>query len=199
MSVFPRWKTILVVVVLLLGTLLALPNVYGEAPALQLSRKDRAAFTEASVAEYTALLAQAGVTPEAGYVESGRLLLRLKDVPSQLRAKAAVEAAQPNQFAIATTFASRMPAWLRGLGLRAMPLGLDLRGGIYLVVRHFPEKPSLKLNQLASFGRPLYRFCECPSLFFCLFRRATLGQVPCEPSDGSHKPHIHRDRLEVPA
>ena len=133
MSVFPRWKSILVVVVLLLGTLVALPNVYGEAPALQLSRKDRAAFTEASVAEYTALLAQAGVTPEAGYVESGRLLIRLNDVPSQLRAKAAVEAAYPNQFAIATTFASRMPAWLRGLGLRAMPLGLDLRGGIYLV------------------------------------------------------------------
>jgi len=133
MRVFPRWKTILVVVVLLLGALIALPNVYGEAPALQLSRKDRAAFTEASVAEYTALLAQTGVTPEAGYVESGRLLLRLKDVPSQLKAKAAVEAAHPNQFAIATTFASRMPAWLRGLGLRAMPLGLDLRGGIYLV------------------------------------------------------------------
>ena len=66
MSVFPRWKSILVVVVLLVGTLVALPNVYGEAPALQLSRKDRAAFTEASVAEYTALLAQAGVTPEAG-------------------------------------------------------------------------------------------------------------------------------------
>ena len=133
MSVFPRWKSILVVVVLLLGVLVALPNVYGEAPALQLSRKDRAAFTEASVAEYTALLAQAGVTPEAGYVDSGRLLIRLKDVPAQLKAKAAVEAAHPNQFAIATTFASRMPAWLRGLGLRAMPLGLDLRGGIYLV------------------------------------------------------------------
>ena len=39
MSVFPRWKSILVVVVLLVGTLVALPNVYGEAPALQLSRK----------------------------------------------------------------------------------------------------------------------------------------------------------------
>lgn len=133
MSVFPRWKTILVVVVMLLGVLLALPNVYGEAPAVQLSRKDRAAFTEASVAEYTALLAQSGVTPEAGYVEGGRLVIRLKDVPAQLRAKAAVEAAHPNEFAVATTFASRMPEWLRGLGLRAMPLGLDLRGGIYLV------------------------------------------------------------------
>ena len=133
MNVFPRWKTILVVVVLLVGALLALPNIYGEAPALQLSRKDRADFTEASVAEYSALLQAAGAAPEAGYVENGRLILRLKDVPSQLRAKAAVEAAHGNDFAIATTFASRMPAWLRGLGLKAMPLGLDLRGGIYLV------------------------------------------------------------------
>lgn len=133
MAAFPRWKTILVVVVLLVAALIALPNVYGEAPALQLSRKDRVAFTETGIAEFRTLLEQAGAPPEAAYVEEGRLLLRLKDVPAQLRAKAAVETARPNEFALATTFASRMPDWLRGLGLRAMPLGLDLRGGIYLV------------------------------------------------------------------
>lgn len=133
MTAFPRWKTILVIVVLLVATLVALPNIYGEAPALQLSRKDRVAFTEASVGEFSTLLKQAGVSVEDAYVESGRLLLRVADVPAQLRAKAAIEAARADDYAIATTFASRMPTFLRDLGLKAMPLGLDLRGGIYLV------------------------------------------------------------------
>jgi len=66
-------------------------------------------------------------------VQAGRIILRFKDVPTQLRARDAIDAAAPDSYAIATTLTSRAPQWTRTLGLKPMSLGLDLRGGIYLV------------------------------------------------------------------
>ena len=61
------------------------------------------------------------------------MTLRFADVPTQLKARDVIEASAPGTYAIATTFASRAPEWVRSLGLKPMSLGLDLRGGIYLV------------------------------------------------------------------
>ncbi|MBM5811165.1 MAG: protein translocase subunit SecD [Gammaproteobacteria bacterium] len=134
MHQFPAWKSWTVLVVLLAGLVLALPNVFGESPALQLSRKDRAPFTEPALAEFAGLLAGAGIASETVYLDDGgRLWLRFGDVPAQLAARDLIQRQYEGQFAIATTFASRAPRWLGTLGLEPMSLGLDLRGGIYLV------------------------------------------------------------------
>ena len=63
MHTYPAWKIWLVAIVMLAATLLALPNVFGEAPALQLSRNDRTAFTEQGQASVTAILAEKGLSP----------------------------------------------------------------------------------------------------------------------------------------
>jgi preprotein translocase subunit SecD len=131
---FPTWKGVTVVVVMLLATILALPNVFGESPALQLSRRDRAAFTEAAIPEFQGALQQAGVPFEAVSIDdNGRLWIRFAGVDEQLAARDVIARRFEGQFATATTFASRAPAWLTALGLEPMSLGLDLRGGIYLV------------------------------------------------------------------
>jgi len=120
--------------VMLLALVLALPNVFGTAPALQLSRKDGELFVGASAAQpFLELLAREQVTPDASFVEAGRVVLRFVDVPAQLKARDLIEASAPGAYAIATTFASGAPAWVRAVGLKPMSLGLDLRGGIYLV------------------------------------------------------------------
>jgi preprotein translocase subunit SecD len=134
MSKFPVWKSVTVLVVMLIATLVALPNVFGESPALQLSRRDRAEFTEASISEFGSLLGSAGVPYDAVTIdEAGRLSIRFADVDQQLKARDLVAQRYEGQFAAATTFASRAPEWLKALGLEPMSLGLDLRGGIYLV------------------------------------------------------------------
>jgi len=134
MSKFPVWKSVTVLVVMLIATLVALPNVFGESPALQLSRRDRAEFTEAVVPEFRTLLETAGVPYEAVTVDDdGRLWIRFVGVDQQLEARDLIAQRYEGQFAIATTFASRAPAWLTAMGLEPMSLGLDLRGGIYLV------------------------------------------------------------------
>ena len=134
MNRYPLWKSLLFAGVMLLALVLALPNVFGEAPALQLSRKDGEPFTgDSAVQTFRELLAAQQVTPDAAFVQDGRVVLRFADVPGQLKARDLIEASAPGGYAIATTFASRAPAWARAVGLKPMSLGLDLRGGIYLV------------------------------------------------------------------
>ena len=60
MHSYPAWKIWLVTIVMLVALVLALPNVFGEAPALQLSRNDRSAFTDESQAAVAAIVAAKG-------------------------------------------------------------------------------------------------------------------------------------------
>jgi preprotein translocase subunit SecD len=132
MIAYPRWKIVLVAIVVLVGILLALPNLFGEENALQLAA-DRAAVTDADRATVEQLLKDKGVTPTGAFLEQGRLTLRFGSKQDQLKARDLIAEAHPNQFTIALSQASRVPAWMRNMGLSPVKLGLDLRGGVYLV------------------------------------------------------------------
>ncbi|MBU6211852.1 MAG: protein translocase subunit SecD [Gammaproteobacteria bacterium] len=130
---FPRWKYTIVAIVLILAGLFALPNVFGEDAALQVARKDREAISEESRASVETLLRGKGVTVARSYIDDGRLMLHFGEVPEQLKARDIVNDELAKDYVTALSFASRAPDWLRNLGLRPMPLGLDLRGGLYLL------------------------------------------------------------------
>jgi preprotein translocase subunit SecD len=132
---YARWKYILVAVVLLLALLFALPNFFGEDPALQVARKDHSAVAAEGTQLIEGFLKQRGVAFGKSYLDNGRLMLTFGNVPSQLAARDAInDNAQFNgTFITALTNAPRTPEVLRWLGLRPMPLGLDLRGGLYLL------------------------------------------------------------------
>jgi preprotein translocase subunit SecD len=131
---YPLWKGALLSAMMLAAILLALPNFYGESPALQLSRRDRAAVDAATAAEVGALLKEAAVPFEETYADDdGRLWVRFAEVDAQLKARDLVQRRYEGQYAIALTSASRAPDWLNALGLEPMSLGLDLRGGMLLV------------------------------------------------------------------
>jgi preprotein translocase subunit SecD len=133
MHSYPAWKIWLVTIVMLVALVLALPNVFGEAPALQLSRNDRAAFTDQSQGAVSAILAAKGVPVAAAYREGDRLILRFGTVDQQLKARDAIREAAPRDYLIALSQVPRTPAWMRALGLKPMSLGLDLRGGVYFM------------------------------------------------------------------
>jgi preprotein translocase subunit SecD len=132
MTAYPRWKIVLVAVVVALGIFLAMPNLFGEESALQLAR-DRAAVLDSDRAAVQQILKDKGVTPTGAFLDQGRLTLRFASTQDQLKARDLINEARPNQFTIALSKASRVPEWMRNLGLSPMKLGLDLRGGVYLV------------------------------------------------------------------
>ena len=133
MHSYPAWKIWLVAIVMAAALLLALPNLFGEAPALQLSRNDRTAFDDASQAAVTAILIAKDVPAAATYREGDRLVLRFASVDQQLKARDAIRETAPRDYLVALSEVPRTPGWMRWLGLKPMSLGLDLRGGVYFM------------------------------------------------------------------
>jgi preprotein translocase subunit SecD len=132
---YARWKYILVAAVLLLALVFALPNVFGEDPALQVARKDHTAVTPDAAQTVESFLKTHGVRFDKSYIDAGRLMVRFAGVSDQLAARDAVNGNDDfkNTYITAVSFAPRTPEVLRMLGLKPMPLGLDLRGGLYLL------------------------------------------------------------------
>jgi preprotein translocase subunit SecD len=129
---YPRWKMVLVALVIALAVLLALPNAFGEESALQLVR-DRAAVQAGDRDSVLQLLQSKDVKPTGVFLDQGRLTLRFASKQDQLKARDVITEARPNEFTVALTQASRVPDWMRSIGLSPLKLGLDLRGGVYLV------------------------------------------------------------------
>ena len=132
MIAYPRWKIVLVAIVLIVGIILALPNVFGEEDALQLAR-DRAAVVEGDRDAVLGLLKDTGISPSGAFLDQGRLTLRFSSKQDQLKARDVISEARHDDFTIALSQASKVPEWMRNLGLGPVKLGLDLRGGVYLV------------------------------------------------------------------
>lgn len=133
---YARWKYILVAVVLAVATLFALPNVFGDDRALQIARKDRAPITEVELATITKTLKDGGVAFNSIGIDNGNAMLRFSDDAAQLNARDFVKDEKnglTRDYVSAMSYASRAPRWMQAMGLRAMPLGLDLRGGLYLL------------------------------------------------------------------
>jgi len=130
---FPRWKYLLVALVTFLALVFALPNFFGTDPALQVARRNHLPMDElARQAVEQSLRSHADVF-RSSYLDDGKLLVRFDSVADQLKARDSVNESLAADYISALTTASRAPAVLRRIGLRPMPLGLDLRGGLYLL------------------------------------------------------------------
>lgn len=134
MNKFPAWLNTLVLAILLAGCLFALPNIYGSVEAVQVADGDGGTYDDVDLAEFIQIVEQEGVTPEAAYLQDGRAVIRFNTTEDQERAGASLKAAFPREANVAMTLAPKLPEWVRKLGLKPMSLGLDLRGGVYVLL-----------------------------------------------------------------
>jgi len=134
MNRYPAWLNILVLAILLAGCLLALPNIYGSVEAIQIASNDGEPFAEEDLDKYLRTIENAGVTPEAAYLQDGRVVVRFDTTEHQEKASSRLRDTYSREANVATTLAPKLPAWLRKIGLRPMSLGLDLRGGVYVLL-----------------------------------------------------------------
>ena len=134
MNKYPAWLNVLVLVALLTGMLLALPNLYGSVPAIQLADRLGEPVTEAQLQEFIGTVRAANIEPQASYLKDDRAVMRFEAAEDQTTAGDQLRNRYGRDLNIALTLAPRLPAWVRGLGLNPMSLGLDLRGGIYVLL-----------------------------------------------------------------
>ena len=132
MNRYPPWVNLLVALVILGGALFALPNVFGDDPALQITREDGNPVTETTIPGIIAALDEQEIEFLEAGLDDQAAVVRFPDVAMQLRASEVLGEALPFHI-VALTLAPRTPAWLRFIGLEPMSLGLDLRGGVHFL------------------------------------------------------------------
>ncbi|WP_043765458.1 protein translocase subunit SecD [Algiphilus aromaticivorans] len=134
MKPFAVWKYIVLLVALLVGALYALPNVFGEDPALQVSRSDDQRVAEQAQQRVLSLLEEAGLAYSSARMVDGQLMVRMESADQQLAAAEMLRPELGRDFVVALNMATRTPDWLVEIGARPMNLGLDLRGGVHFLL-----------------------------------------------------------------
>ncbi|MCL4315614.1 MAG: protein translocase subunit SecD [Gammaproteobacteria bacterium] len=134
MNQYPLWKYALIFVVVTVGVLYSLPNLYGEDPALQISGTRSARVDAAVQSKVEETLKQAGLPLKSASLEGAALLVRFADTDIQLKAQDAVKAGLGENYIVALNLAPRTPRWLFKLNALPMYLGLDLRGGVHFLM-----------------------------------------------------------------
>ncbi|EZP43103.1 MULTISPECIES: protein translocase subunit SecD [Stenotrophomonas] len=148
---FPRWKYVVIVIVLALSTLYALPNIYQKDPAIQITANRGGQIDDALRDRVLADLKKAGVTTIGAEKEGDSLIVRLSDLKSQSAASDALRDSVGENYTVALNLASTVPDWLAKLGGRPMVLGLDLQGGVHFV---------LQVDQKAALDKRLDAYTE---------------------------------------
>ena len=141
MNRYPVWKYAILLVALLVAIVYALPNVFGEAPAVQVSSSRSSIKIDlTTVTRVEEALRAASITPDAVALDGASIKARFSSTDTQIKAKDAIQKAlnpegSEGVYIVALNLLSRSPAWLTALHASPMYLGLDLRGGVHFMLQ----------------------------------------------------------------
>lgn len=129
------WKYILVVIILGIGVIYAMPNLYPDDYAVQITSEQSAQTLDMRMVERVkSQLSEAGISAKSIAIEDNVLVARLNDSDDQLHAKSVLGSVFSGDYIVALNMAPSTPQWLKSLGAGPMKLGLDLRGGVHFLL-----------------------------------------------------------------
>ncbi|MGF1763896.1 protein translocase subunit SecD [Aliivibrio kagoshimensis] len=124
----------MIVFTLIIGALYALPNIYGEDPAIQITGV-RGAQVETTMLDTVAnQLEDNGLSFKNVAYENNSILVRFNDTDTQISARDIINESLGKEFIVALNLAASTPDWLESIGAAPMKLGLDLRGGVHFLM-----------------------------------------------------------------
>ncbi len=136
MNRFPLWKNLLIGAILLISLIYTLPNLFGEAPAVQVAPTNPAFKANAQLLqEVTDELKAASITPQMAEISGDTVRVRLANTDAQLKARDVLQNRFRDGYSVALNLVSASPAWLTAIGAKPMFLGLDLRGGVHFLLQ----------------------------------------------------------------
>ncbi len=136
MNRYPLWTYILVAIVVAVGVLYSVPNLFPESPAIQISAaRTGAKVDQALLSRAEEALKRANVAYDEAFLDTASAKIRFRDTDTQLKAKDVVERDLGQDFTVALNLLSNSPRWLTALGAKPMYLGLDLRGGVHFLLQ----------------------------------------------------------------
>ena len=141
MNRYPVWIYSLVAVVLIIAALYAVPNLFGEAPAVQVSPARATIKVDSALqTRVDEVLKTANITSTGTFLELQSVKVRFADTETQLKAKDALERGLNSEadnpaYTVALNLLSNSPNWLTAIRALPMYLGLDLRGGVHFLLQ----------------------------------------------------------------
>ena len=132
---YPAWKYLLILVVLVVSTLYALPSLYPDEPAVQISGANAGTVIDQTVIQKAEqILKSENITSHNNSFNNNAALLRLDSNAAQLKAQDALRVGLGDSYVVALNLAPTTPEWLQKIGAKPMKLGLDLRGGVHFLL-----------------------------------------------------------------
>jgi preprotein translocase subunit SecD len=131
---YPLWKNLLIIFIVLVAALYALPNIYGEDPAVQVSANRNATIDTSTMDRVKSSLENVGIQAKSIALEEEQLLVRLNSDDEQLKARETILDSLGDNYIVALNLAPATPEWLKSVGAQPMKLGLDLRGGVHFLM-----------------------------------------------------------------
>jgi preprotein translocase subunit SecD len=126
----PLWKKLLVLFIVAIGALYALPNIYGESPAVQVSGLRGVEANASTLDTVKSQLTEQKIDYSKITFENGQILAKFSDTENQLKARDLLEANLGDKYSVALNLTPNTPEWLASFGGVPMKLGLDLSGGV---------------------------------------------------------------------
>jgi preprotein translocase subunit SecD len=132
---YPLWTYLLLLLLIVVGFIYSIPNLYAPDPAVQVSGDSSAKVIDAPVlAKMEAALKEANIEAFGGEVTAKTAMVRIKSVEQQMQARKIVQQALGDGYVVALNTASTTPRWLQALGAEPLKLGLDLSGGVHFLL-----------------------------------------------------------------
>lgn len=144
---YPLWKNLAIMLVVVFGALYALPNIYGEDHAVQISATRGGEVTTQTLEQVERALQQANIPFRGLTFENSQILVRLESDDDQLAARELLVSELGNQYVVALNLAPATPGWLAAIGGEPMKLGLDLRGGVHFLMEVDMNEAIMKIRE----------------------------------------------------
>ena len=136
MNRYPLWKYIVIGIALVVGFFYALPNLFPDVPAVQVSSsKSTVKMDAALLATVEETLKSAGIAYRGATLDSTGVKVRFADQDTQVKAKDVLQQKLGDNYIVALNLLSSSPEWLTSIGALPMYRGLDLRGGVYFLLQ----------------------------------------------------------------
>ncbi|WP_026212751.1 protein translocase subunit SecD [Faucicola boevrei] len=134
---YPAWKYVLIGIILLISSIYALPNLYPDKPAVQVTGSSASTvLTNDVLTQAEQILNDQGIKTVNNSFDGSSALLRMADESSetQIKAQQVLREKLGDNYVVALNLAQTTPEWLRKIGANPVKLGLDLRGGVRFVM-----------------------------------------------------------------
>jgi preprotein translocase subunit SecD len=135
MNRFSIWTYAFILMVLSIGVIYSLPNLYPAKPAIQIAYTDSGKSADQILLnQVTEILEDQSVGVESVGLKDNNIIAKFNSFDDQLAGKAALQRILLDRAVVALNLEPSTPQWLRDIGGGPLKLGLDLSGGVHFLL-----------------------------------------------------------------